>query len=186
MNDSPNFRSADSASPVFANKPTVASCLHRPLTSQTTAVMGDNDESEIIEHHDDEEMEKMRTPRNHSQSFVESVASSEKDGYSSTQSSHRLLAYSDALISIIATVMVRRLNDRQTALDKSHGTFHCWECSLQQAAAMFSELHSKYILYEYVCLKRVMIFLCSQILPVAHTKFQDNEVKRYITPPFQE
>ncbi len=128
MNDSPNFRSADSVSSVFANKTTVASCLHRPLTSQTTAVMGDNDESQIIEHHDDEEMEKMRTPRN-SQSFVESVASSEKDGYSSTQSSHRLLAYSDALISIIATVMVRKLTDRQP-LDKRHGTCHCLECSL--------------------------------------------------------
>uniref|UniRef100_A0A673H2F4 Endosomal/lysosomal proton channel TMEM175 n=1 Tax=Sinocyclocheilus rhinocerous TaxID=307959 RepID=A0A673H2F4_9TELE len=51
-------------------------------------------------------MEKMRTPRNHAHSFLESVTSSEKDGYSSTQSSHRLLAYSDALISIIATVMI--------------------------------------------------------------------------------
>uniref|UniRef100_A0A8C2DFQ4 Endosomal/lysosomal proton channel TMEM175 n=2 Tax=Cyprinus carpio TaxID=7962 RepID=A0A8C2DFQ4_CYPCA len=80
--------------------------------------MGENDESEIIEHHDDEEMEKMRTPRNQSQSFLESVASSEKDGYSSTQSSHRLLAYSDALISIIATVMVRKPTDRQP-LDKT-------------------------------------------------------------------
>ncbi len=138
MNDSPNFRSADSVSSVFANKTTVASCLHRPLTSQTTAVMVDNDESQIIEHHDDEEMEKMRTPRNHSQSFVESVASSEKDGYRSTQSSHRLLAYSDALISIIATVMVRKLTDRQP-LDKRHGTCYCLECSLQQAAAIFYE-----------------------------------------------
>uniref|UniRef100_A0A673JXU5 Endosomal/lysosomal potassium channel TMEM175 n=1 Tax=Sinocyclocheilus rhinocerous TaxID=307959 RepID=A0A673JXU5_9TELE len=70
--------------------------MHRPLTPHTAAVMGENDEREIID---------------------------------STQSSHRLLAYSDALISIIATVM---------------------------------------------------------ILPVAHTKFQDNEVKSYIMPPFQE
>ncbi|XP_051952602.1 endosomal/lysosomal potassium channel TMEM175 [Xyrauchen texanus] len=69
--------------------------------------MGENDESEIIEHHDDEEMEKRRTSRNHSHSFLESVTSSEdKNGHSSTQSSHRLLAYSDALISIIATVMI--------------------------------------------------------------------------------
>ncbi|ROL44876.1 Endosomal/lysomomal potassium channel TMEM175 [Anabarilius grahami] len=68
--------------------------------------MAENDESEIIEHHDDEEMEKRRTPRNHSHSFLESVSSPEKDGHSSTQSSHRLLAYSDALISIIATVMI--------------------------------------------------------------------------------
>uniref|UniRef100_A0A672PA55 Endosomal/lysosomal proton channel TMEM175 n=1 Tax=Sinocyclocheilus grahami TaxID=75366 RepID=A0A672PA55_SINGR len=51
-------------------------------------------------------MEKMRTPRNHARSFLESVASSESVGYSSTQSSHRLLAYSDALLSIIATVMI--------------------------------------------------------------------------------
>ncbi|XP_055055900.2 endosomal/lysosomal proton channel TMEM175 [Misgurnus anguillicaudatus] len=65
--------------------------------------MEENDESEIIEHHDDEEMEKRR---NHAHSFLESVTSSEKDGHSSTQSSHRLLAYSDALIAIIATVMI--------------------------------------------------------------------------------
>uniref|UniRef100_A0A8C1U8X1 Endosomal/lysosomal proton channel TMEM175 n=1 Tax=Cyprinus carpio TaxID=7962 RepID=A0A8C1U8X1_CYPCA len=91
---------------VFVNTTTVASCLHRPLTAHTAAVMRENDESEIIEHHDDEEMEKTRTPRNHAHSFLESVTSSEKDGYRSTQSSHRLLAYSDALISIIATVMI--------------------------------------------------------------------------------
>ncbi|XP_067262056.1 endosomal/lysosomal proton channel TMEM175 [Chanodichthys erythropterus] len=68
--------------------------------------MAENDESEIIEHHDDEEMEKRRTQRNHFHSFLESVSSSETNGHSSTQSSHRLLAYSDALISIIATVMI--------------------------------------------------------------------------------
>ncbi|MGH0153839.1 UNVERIFIED_CONTAM: hypothetical protein FKN15_046667 [Acipenser sinensis] len=34
------------------------------------------------------------------------VPPSEKEGHSSTQSSHRLLAYSDALISIKATVMI--------------------------------------------------------------------------------
>uniref|UniRef100_A0A672P3E4 Endosomal/lysosomal proton channel TMEM175 n=1 Tax=Sinocyclocheilus grahami TaxID=75366 RepID=A0A672P3E4_SINGR len=44
--------------------------------------------------------------KNHARSFLESVASSESVGYSSTQSSHRLLAYSDALLSIIATVMI--------------------------------------------------------------------------------
>ncbi|KAL0193085.1 hypothetical protein M9458_011381 [Cirrhinus mrigala] len=109
--DYANFRSADIVSSVFANKTTVASCLHSPLTPHAAAVMGENDESEIIEHHDDEEMEKIRTPRNHAHSFLESVTSSEKDGYSSTQSSHRLLAYSDALISIIATVMVRKLKE---------------------------------------------------------------------------
>lgn len=69
--------------------------------------MAENNDSEIIEHHDDEEMEKMNMPRNDCQSFMESVSGSERDGYSSTQSSHRLLAYSDALISIIATVMVQ-------------------------------------------------------------------------------
>ncbi|TRZ02110.1 hypothetical protein DNTS_034932 [Danionella cerebrum] len=64
--------------------------------------MEENDESEIIEHHDDEEMEKRRTPwRNHSLSDKEGV-----NGGCSTQPSHRLLAYSDALISIIATVMI--------------------------------------------------------------------------------
>uniref|UniRef100_A0A4W6EGL8 Endosomal/lysosomal proton channel TMEM175 n=1 Tax=Lates calcarifer TaxID=8187 RepID=A0A4W6EGL8_LATCA len=54
-------------------------------------------------------MEK-RGARSHaasSSSFPESVSPSDREGHSSTQSSHRLLAYSDALISIIATVMVR-------------------------------------------------------------------------------
>lgn len=113
-----NFRSPDNESSVFANRSAVASCLRRPVTAHTAAVMGENDESEIIEHHDDEEMEKRRTPRNHSNSFLESV-SSEKDGHSSTQSSHRLLAYSDALISIIATVMVRKthLKTRRVTLE---------------------------------------------------------------------
>lgn len=67
--------------------------------------MGENEDSEIIEHHVDEEMEKKRT-RSHASSVLESVTPSEMEGHSSTQSSHRLLAYSDALISIIATVMV--------------------------------------------------------------------------------
>lgn len=94
------FRSADDASSVFANS--VHACAVQ-LTPFTAAVMADN---EIIEHHDDEEMEKRATPRSHSHSFLESVTS--LDDHNSTQSSHRLLAYSDALIAIIATVMVRR------------------------------------------------------------------------------
>uniref|UniRef100_A0A1A7Y2K8 Endosomal/lysosomal proton channel TMEM175 n=1 Tax=Iconisemion striatum TaxID=60296 RepID=A0A1A7Y2K8_9TELE len=61
--------------------------------------MGENDDSEIIEHHVEEEMEKKG-------SFLESVGPSDREAHSSTQSSHRLLAYSDALISIIATVMI--------------------------------------------------------------------------------
>ena len=67
-----------------------------------------NDDSDIIEHHVEEEMEK-RATRSHaasSSSFLESVTPSDREGHSGTQSSHRLLAYSDALISIIATVMV--------------------------------------------------------------------------------
>lgn len=70
--------------------------------------MGDNDDSDIIEHHVEEEMEK-KGPRSHaasSSSFLESVSPSDGEAHSSTQSSHRLLAYSDALISIIATVMI--------------------------------------------------------------------------------
>lgn len=63
--------------------------------------MGVNDDSDIIEHHVEEEMEK-KGARSH----AESVTPSDREGYSGTQSSHRLLAYSDALISIIATVMV--------------------------------------------------------------------------------
>ncbi|XP_038144040.1 endosomal/lysosomal potassium channel TMEM175 [Cyprinodon tularosa] len=70
--------------------------------------MGENNESDIIEHHVDEEMEK-KTARCHTASspLLES-SPSEREGRSgsSTQSSHRLLAYSDALISIIATVMI--------------------------------------------------------------------------------
>ncbi|XP_036952948.1 endosomal/lysosomal potassium channel TMEM175 [Acanthopagrus latus] len=67
-----------------------------------------NDDSDIIEHHVEEEMEK-RATRSHaasSSSFLESVTPSDREGHSGTQSSHRLLAYSDALISIIATVMI--------------------------------------------------------------------------------
>ncbi|XP_067428324.1 endosomal/lysosomal proton channel TMEM175 [Thunnus thynnus] len=69
--------------------------------------MGENDESDIIEHHVEEEMEK-KAIRSHtaSSSFLESVTPSDREGHSGTQSSHRLLAYSDALISIIATVMI--------------------------------------------------------------------------------
>uniref|UniRef100_A0A667YU32 Endosomal/lysosomal proton channel TMEM175 n=1 Tax=Myripristis murdjan TaxID=586833 RepID=A0A667YU32_9TELE len=51
-------------------------------------------------------MEKKRSRSQASSSFLESVTPSEREGRSGTQSSHRLLAYSDALISIIATVMV--------------------------------------------------------------------------------
>lgn len=57
---------------------------------------------QIVEHHDDEEMEKMETGRGVAGSVCDG-----DEGSGSTQSSHRLLAYSDALISIIATVMVR-------------------------------------------------------------------------------
>ncbi|KAG7481370.1 hypothetical protein MATL_G00065950 [Megalops atlanticus] len=64
--------------------------------------MGEN-EGEIVEHHVEEEPERNGT-RTHS--FLESLTPSDREGNSSTQSSHRLLAYSDALISIIATVMI--------------------------------------------------------------------------------
>ncbi|XP_062307840.1 endosomal/lysosomal proton channel TMEM175 [Osmerus eperlanus] len=67
--------------------------------------MGENVDNEIIEHHVDEEMEKRRTT-SHASSFIGSLTPLEREGHSSTQSSHRLLAYSDALISIIATVMI--------------------------------------------------------------------------------
>lgn len=66
---------------------------------------------EIIEHHVEEETEKRRRHET-SSSFLESIAgprsthSTHDSTQGSTQSSHRLLAYSDALISIIATVMV--------------------------------------------------------------------------------
>lgn len=80
----------------------------RPLRSCSSAAMQGNDASDIIEHHVEEEMEK-KGARSHaasSSSFPGSVTPSDRDGHSGTQSSHRLLAYSDALISIIATVMV--------------------------------------------------------------------------------
>ena len=80
----------------------------RPLRASSSSTMEANDDSDIIEHHVEEEMEK-RATRSHaasSSSFLESVTPSDREGHSGTQSSHRLLAYSDALISIIATVMV--------------------------------------------------------------------------------
>lgn len=80
----------------------------RPLRSFSSSTMGENEDSDIIEHHAEEEMEKKDT-RSHaasSPSFLESATPSDREGHSGTQSSHRLLAYSDALISIIATVMV--------------------------------------------------------------------------------
>lgn len=84
-----------------------AECVRTAAAAAAAADMGENDDSsEIIEHHDDEEMEKRNTPRNNSNSFLESLTPSERDGQRSTQPSHRLLAYSDALISIIATVMI--------------------------------------------------------------------------------
>ena len=68
--------------------------------------MGENVDNEIIEHHVDEETEKRRIT-SHASSFIGSLTPVEREqGHTSTQSSHRLLAYSDALISIIATVMV--------------------------------------------------------------------------------
>ena len=82
-------------------------CVCVCVRPSAAAVMGEHDESEIIEHHDDEEMEKRNRYRNDSNSLLESLTPSERDGQRSTQPSHRLLAYSDALISIIATVMVR-------------------------------------------------------------------------------
>lgn len=80
----------------------------RPRLPLPPSAMGEKDDSDIIEHHVEEEMEK-KGPRSHaaSSSFLGSVSPSDREGPSSTQSSHRLLAYSDALISIIATVMVR-------------------------------------------------------------------------------
>ncbi|KAF7656128.1 hypothetical protein LDENG_00046020 [Lucifuga dentata] len=62
--------------------------------------MAETHDSDIIEHHVEEEMEKKTTSSHVFSSFLE------RQELSSTQSSHRLLAYSDALISIIATVMI--------------------------------------------------------------------------------
>lgn len=78
----------------------------RPLRSSSSSTMGGNEDSDIIEHQGEEEMEKKDTRSHAASSFLESVTPSDREGHSGTQSSHRLLAYSDALISIIATVMV--------------------------------------------------------------------------------
>ena len=62
---------------------------------------------EIIEHPAEEGMEARK--RSEASSFLESLSehrSIQSNAHGSTQSSQRLLAYSDALISIIATVMV--------------------------------------------------------------------------------
>ena len=56
---------------------------------------------EITDYLAEDENEKSRAYASHMHSHLESLG----DG-NSTQSSHRLLAYSDALLSIIATVMV--------------------------------------------------------------------------------
>ncbi|XP_075903305.1 endosomal/lysosomal proton channel TMEM175 [Nelusetta ayraudi] len=79
------------------------------------------DDSDVIEHHVEEEMEKKEprsqaaagaaaaassSPTTTTSLFPESVAPSDRGALSGTASSHRLLAYSDALISIIATVMI--------------------------------------------------------------------------------
>nr|XP_046241871.1 endosomal/lysosomal potassium channel TMEM175 isoform X1 [Scatophagus argus] len=131
--------------------------------------MGENDDSDIIEHHVEEEMEKKGT-RSHaasSSSFPDSVTASEREGHSGTQSSHRLLAYSDALISIIATVMViQRASYLRiwlvgsvvvcTAETSNHVTGARTEASV-------ASLHS----YSHI-----------RILPVAHTKMEDNEELR--------
>ncbi|XP_062418181.1 endosomal/lysosomal proton channel TMEM175 [Pungitius pungitius] len=66
--------------------------------------MGDTADCEIIEHHVEEEMEKEAARSRAASPRPGSVAAAEREG--GTQSSHRLLAYSDALISIIATVMI--------------------------------------------------------------------------------
>ncbi|XP_068166853.1 endosomal/lysosomal proton channel TMEM175 [Antennarius striatus] len=70
--------------------------------------MGRNDDDDIIEQHTEEEMEKKdkRSRTASSSSLLGSVTPSGTEAHSGTQSSHRLLAYSDALISIIATVMI--------------------------------------------------------------------------------
>lgn len=69
--------------------------------------MEGNDDSDTIEHHVEEDAEKKDTRSEAARSwFLDSVAPSTGAPPSGTQSSHRLLAYSDALISIIATVMV--------------------------------------------------------------------------------
>lgn len=113
--------------------------------------MEGNDDSDIIEHHVEEDTEK-KEPRSHaaSSSFLDSVAPSDRDAHSGTQSSHRLLAYSDALISIIATVMVTH----REALAPVH---------------KLNMLLPQTFYYDY-------LFLNLQILPVAHTKMEDTEV----------
>lgn len=69
--------------------------------------MEGNDDSDVIEHHVEEDMEKKDTRiYAAASSFLDSGTPSDRDAHSGTQSSHRLLAYSDALISIIATVMI--------------------------------------------------------------------------------
>ncbi|XP_035234978.1 endosomal/lysosomal potassium channel TMEM175 isoform X1 [Anguilla anguilla] len=67
--------------------------------------MAEND-NEIMDCHAEDEKEKTRACAIRTHSYLESLTPSDRDGHSSTQSSHRLLAYSDALISIIATVMI--------------------------------------------------------------------------------
>ncbi|KAJ8285361.1 hypothetical protein GJAV_G00025960 [Gymnothorax javanicus] len=62
--------------------------------------------NEITECHGGEDNEKSGDRDDRTHFYLESLTPSDLEGHSSTQSSHRLLAYSDALISIIATVMI--------------------------------------------------------------------------------
>ncbi|XP_024131384.1 endosomal/lysosomal potassium channel TMEM175 isoform X3 [Oryzias melastigma] len=73
------------------------------LVPSSSSAMGGSDDSDLIEQHAEEEM----GDKNRAASSASLMGGSScREGHSSTQSSHRLLAYSDALISIIATVMI--------------------------------------------------------------------------------
>lgn len=96
------------------------------LWSCSSSTMEGNDDSDIIEHHVEEDMEKKDT-RSHAvtSSFLDSVTPSDRDAHSGTQSSHRLLAYSDALISIIATVMVMYRAQGNRGVSGNRGSVPC-------------------------------------------------------------
>lgn len=138
--------------------------------------MEGNDDSDIIEHHVEEDTEKKDT-RGHAatSSFLDSVTPSDRDAHSGTQSSHRLLAYSDALISIIATVMVM-------CRGVSGNLGLCLLLQNQHKADYFHKHFpvniswKKVVKYKHKGRLLPNNVMSSQILPVAHTKVEDTEV----------
>nr|XP_023676534.1 endosomal/lysosomal potassium channel TMEM175-like isoform X1 [Paramormyrops kingsleyae] len=96
---------------------------------------GSEDAERARYHHGGDEEREGDPGRRPASSLSESEALLDKDEHSSTQSSHRLLAYSDALISIIATVMI--LPVAHTKLEDDEELHHNLELLLTTKIAVY-------------------------------------------------